>query len=434
MLDPRRLAEQLRLRDARRAGGPVKVAHIHVSFGSRIESGTHVSVPNTCSLLEEQGISTCVLYGTEVGQPAAVPGRTTHHLPGLTDFRTRSDLALIRRALKTLHDEKVDAVHVHQTEDAELLDAVANEFPTFYFVHNQVLTCPSILHVFQRERVFQREWHVCPLPGPAPACFTNAYLHRCNSLNPRTVLRSIVRTQRLRGPAARILLGVDSNFMKRSLVNSGFDDARIVVTPTVTEVKPEPPDDYPMSGPPRVLYVGQVTEFKGLAVLIDAVAQSKDVELDIVGFGAFEAMLTQQVNRQGLGDRVTIHGVLPREKVEPLMRRACCAVVPSIWPEPFGVVGPEAMAAARPVIGSNIGGIPEWLDDGVCGYLVAPNDPNALARRIADLANDRSRSRQMGLAGRRQWEERFHPRLHVAMLLEVYDTIIRNFKAVPVGT
>jgi glycosyltransferase involved in cell wall biosynthesis len=221
--------------------------------------------------------------------------------------------------------------------------------------------------------------------------------------------------------------------MKRSLVTSGFDGARIVVTPTVTEVRPEPPDDYPISGSPRVLYVGQLTEFKGLAVLIDAVAQNNDVELDIVGAGAFEALLTQQVKRKRLGDRITFHGVLPREKIEPLMRRACCAVVPSIYPEPFGLVGPEAMAAARPVIGSNIGGIPEWLDDGVCGYLVPPNDPRELARRIADVVGDRSRSRQMGLAGRRRWEERFHPRQHVATLLDVYNTIIRSFKTAPVA-
>ena len=54
--------------------------------------------------------------------------------------------------------------------------------------------------------------------------------------------------------------------------------------------------------------------------------------------------------------------------------------MPSLWPEPFGLVGIEALAAGRPVVASATGGIGDWLEDGVGGLMVPPGDPGALAR------------------------------------------------------
>jgi type III pantothenate kinase len=74
------------------------------------------------------------------------------------------------------------------------------------------------------------------------------------------------------------------------------------------------------------------------------------------------------------------------------------AVVPSRWPEPFGMVGPEAMARGRPVIGFAAGGIPDWLDDGVTGLLVPPGDIGGLTRAMDRLLGDPALTAAMGRA------------------------------------
>ncbi len=79
-------------------------------------------------------------------------------------------------------------------------------------------------------------------------------------------------------------------------------------------------------------------------------------------------------------------------------------VVPSVLPEPFGL---EAMTYSRPVVASNVGGIPEWLADGVTGTLVDQGDPAALARAIARLIDDPALAARYGRAGRERALEAF---------------------------
>jgi D-inositol-3-phosphate glycosyltransferase len=79
---------------------------------------------------------------------------------------------------------------------------------------------------------------------------------------------------------------------------------------------------------------------------------------------------------------------------------ACDVFVTTPWYEPFGITPVEAMACSRPVIGSNVGGVKSTVVDGETGFLVPPNDPEALAERLAQLAAEPELGRRMGRAGR----------------------------------
>jgi glycosyltransferase involved in cell wall biosynthesis len=101
-------------------------------------------------------------------------------------------------------------------------------------------------------------------------------------------------------------------------------------------------------------------------------------------------------------------------------------VVPSVWPEPFGLVGIEAMSYGLPTIGSATGGIPEWLDDGETGLLVPPGDPAALARALVRILESTETRSAFGAEARRRVESRFTEELHVAALEGVYATALAN--------
>ena len=103
-------------------------------------------------------------------------------------------------------------------------------------------------------------------------------------------------------------------------------------------------------------------------------------------------------------------------------------VVPSTWPEPFGMVGIEAMAYGKPVIAFDVGGISEWLKDGETGFLVKLRDEVALAETLNLLLGDHSLAIRMGSKGREAVEKRFTPETHVDELLGRFQKEILAFQ------
>src|SRR4029077_1314874 len=108
---------------------------------------------------------------------------------------------------------------------------------------------------------------------------------------------------------------------------------------------------------------------------------------------------------------------------------ASLVAVPSLWPEPFGLVGIEAFAAGRPAVARANGGIGDSLDDGVSGLSVPAGDARALARALNELLDDPQRQQEMGAAGRKTVAERFSPEHHVAALSEAYESARSSWEA-----
>jgi glycosyltransferase involved in cell wall biosynthesis len=146
----------------------------------------------------------------------------------------------------------------------------------------------------------------------------------------------------------------------------------------------EPPRD----GPPwRLVAVGRASPEKGFDVLLDAVHIARrdgaDVTLDIVGDGPDRAALEARSTQLGLAGAVRFLGPLSRVALYERMATAHAVVVPSRR-EGLGLVAVEALALGRPVIASQVGGLPEVVTAGT-GILVPPGDPAALARALQSL-------------------------------------------------
>jgi glycosyltransferase involved in cell wall biosynthesis len=134
------------------------------------------------------------------------------------------------------------------------------------------------------------------------------------------------------------------------------------------------------SGPPwRVLAIGRLTPEKGFDVLVEAAARAH-VGVDLVGPGS-PAALAALARRHGAD--VRFHGPLPHADIVPLLESAAAVVVPSRR-EGLGLVALEALAAGRPVIASDVGGLPEVVGEGD-GVLLAPDDVTALAAALGGL-------------------------------------------------
>ena len=211
---------------------------------------------------------------------------------------------------------------------------------------------------------------------------------------------------------------VHSQFVRSVALANLLPDDIIEVIPYFVDRPSEPSG--PSSGR-TILFAGRIVRDKGLDVLVEALSLRGDSwsRCLVIGEGWDENRIRRLANRRGVGAKVVFLGPLPRKEVRDELGKAHVVVVPSRWPEPFGIIGLEAMAAGRPVVASNVGGIPEWLDDGRTGILVPPGDAKALAGALTVLLEDSSRAEQMGLEGWRQ-VERFSPDSHLRRLLSTY--------------
>jgi glycosyltransferase involved in cell wall biosynthesis len=125
------------------------------------------------------------------------------------------------------------------------------------------------------------------------------------------------------------------------------------------------------------------------------------VDLDVVGSGDDVAALQEQARRLGVADLVTWHGRVAHEDLPDHYRRAGVTVLPSLTEaESFGMTLVEAMAGGCPVVGSDVGGVPFVVRDGVDGLLVRPGDLDALAAALARVLTEPGTAERMGTAGR----------------------------------
>jgi glycosyltransferase involved in cell wall biosynthesis len=125
------------------------------------------------------------------------------------------------------------------------------------------------------------------------------------------------------------------------------------------------------------------------------------------------------VDRVAAEPAIQFLGWADRSDLVDRLDRSRSLWLPSLWAEPFGIIGLEAMARGVPVIGSKIGGIPEWLEHGVTGFLVEPGDSREIAERADLLACDTRLARSMGDAARQRVRDRYDRDRTVDRLLKL---------------
>lgn len=298
---------------------------------------------------------------------------------------------------RILDRERPDLVNTHALVGLSQLvwrEAARRGLPVVHYLHEYGTMCP-------RGSGF-RDGHLCATPcGP------------CRALTaPRKRLSRLVDT----------VVGVSRFTLERHLAWGFFPDSRQAVLPNIftdLAIRPRPVTG---PGPLRLGYFGRLIADKGAHVLIDAVKRlsPEGWTLDIAGTGdaAYVAAL-----KAAAPANVRFLGWTPAVDVFP---RLDILVVPSIWPDPQPRVTFEAFMHGVPVIGSRAGGIPEEIDEGVTGWLVAPDDPAALARVLSARMADRA-DRALPESGFRERLARLDPERVVVDYEKVFaDAVARN--------
>jgi glycosyltransferase involved in cell wall biosynthesis len=192
-------------------------------------------------------------------------------------------------------------------------------------------------------------------------------------------------------------------------------------------VAPDPELSARLAGREVLLYVGRFVPLKNLPLLIDAFRGVRDVRpttvLVMVGEGALGGQVREQVSRLGLDSAVVFLGHQPQARLPALYAASNVVLLSSIFDNSPNCIL-EANACERPVVATQVGGVPRYVTDGENGLLVESGDAAGFAAAILELLNSPRQAREMGLAGRRRILERHSWRKSAEKLLRLYEQLL----------
>jgi glycosyltransferase involved in cell wall biosynthesis len=198
-----------------------------------------------------------------------------------------------------------------------------------------------------------------------------------------------------------------SVFVAQMLVRAGLPEERVHSIPY----------GLPISGPPSPLgqtglYMGRLSPEKGVETILKASALAPDVRLIVAGAGPLESKVR--------ASRVEYAGMLDRQGLAAALEDAAFTLVPSEWydNQPFAAL--EALAAGRPVIASQMGGLPEIVRSGINGLLIPPRAPEELAAAIRRLSTDRPFVTELGTNAFEDARTRFDLKQHIRRIVDLY--------------
>ncbi|MEM8993641.1 MAG: glycosyltransferase, partial [Acidobacteriota bacterium] len=210
-------------------------------------------------------------------------------------------------------------------------------------------------------------------------------------------------------------LVVASRFMEEELVTNGCDPGRVVRLAPVPRRDSSTPPPAEGDDSTDLLFVGQLVRGKGVDLLLRALPlMDRRPRVTFVGDGNARESLEKLADRLGLSGRTRFLGWVDPARIGAFYAGARVVVMPGRWPEPFGLVGLEAMAHGKPVVAFDVGGVRDWLADGDTGLLVPEQDLGQMAGALDRLLSDETLRRRLGRRAQRTHHERFRfqPYLH----------------------
>lgn len=319
-----------------------------------------------------------------------------------------------------LDEEKPDLAHLHniyhQISPSILPVLKRKNIPVVMTLHDFKLLCPN--YTFLRKG------------KPCESCqgkyFYKAVIHRCVK---NSYWKSLVcslemyfhRFLKIYQDSVDIFITL-SQFSKEKMIQYGIPEEKLLLLPNYI--------DLPSNGTEKklgeyLLFFGHLSEKNGVFTLVQAMEKLKGVPLVIAGEGELLPALKEYVREKKL-DNITFAGFLNGKKLEQTIENSLFTVFPAICYHncPMSIL--ESFAYNKPVIGSNLGSIPELINDGIDGLLFEPGNVEDLAEKIKYLYRHPLLAQKMGISARKKVEEKYSEEGYYKKLFGIYNDLIEN--------
>ncbi|HEX3850051.1 MAG TPA: glycosyltransferase family 4 protein [Polyangiaceae bacterium] len=397
------------------AGSVVRIAIVGANQG--VVGGAETYLAWLLATLVTRGHDVAFAFEFAATDPARALDRGIEPL-------VRWDLKTLNRGvfLEQLTAFQPDIVFLQGCHDQTLELELAPRFRAVMFAHAFYGTCATgwRVHRIPDRRICTRRF--------GRACLPLNFIRGCGARNPVHLL-SMYSDQRDRSNVVRQLAGVvvASQYMRDLYVQHGVPDGDVHVLPPPAEFAPDPFPPAARESRDRIIFLGRLISSKGAVRAVQAAgrcqrALGRPLHLTLAGEGP-ELARCQRV-ASNLGVRTDFPGWVGREERLKLLRNADVLIVPSLWPEPFGMVGIEAASVGVPAVGYGVGGIVDWLRPGASGELAEGTGfgPRPLADALERALRSAEHHRKLQLGAWRMAHE-FRGDRHVSRLEKLFYEI-----------
>lgn len=391
----------------------MKVFFVHDRFTTF--GGAEGNVQQTAIEMKSRGHTVGLMHGSEEARTEAALENCFSRCFTLNQANKQDRIQM------ALQEFGPDLLYVHKMADLEVLQSLVDSaIPRVRMVHDHDMYCMrSYKYNYFTRRICTRAlspYCVFPCGGSISRNSSTGFPLKWQSY--RKKLREIRLNQRFQR------LVVYSQYAKEELIRNGFPEEKIAIhVPVRSQTTGEVLSTF--SDKNLILFAGQVIRGKGVDVLLESLALVKvPFECIILGEGNHRSYCEKLCRKLGLSEKVRFQGFVPPDQVRNYYADCSVFVVSSVWPEPFGLTGPEAMHFGLPIVGFDAGGIREWLLDGHNGFLVPWMDRAAYAARVETLLMNKELGRRMGACGK-EWVVRNHDfGKYVANLEQMFTEVI----------
>jgi glycosyltransferase involved in cell wall biosynthesis len=386
----------------------------HCHYRSSAPSGEDAVYRNERALLERHGhtITPLELFNDDIDDSTLARKISVAR----ETVWSQSSYDAVAKLIRTC---KPDVAHFHNTFPQLSPSVYAacqdNGVPVVQTLHNYRFVCANGLLLRDGK--------------PCEDCLTggvfNALRHRCyrNSLPATSALVWMQVSHRRSGTYQNQVNRyiVSAQFPMPRLIQGGLPQHRLMVKPNFL---PDPPA-YGGERGNYAVFVGRLTEEKGVRTLVNAWKHLSGIPLKILGDGALRPELEQIVREHKLN--IEFLGFQTREQVLSIVAKAALQIIPSECYEGFPMAMLEAYASGTPVLASRIGSLDELVEENVTGRKFAAGNAEDLARIARQMIDNDSQLIKMGRHAREIYLEKYSAERNYDMLMEIYQEAINDF-------
>jgi len=320
---------------------------------------------------------------------------------------------------------KPDIVHVngfhHHLTSSIFIACKKNKIPTVVTFHDSHFVCPTATLIKGKNDYCKNMdcMNGNIIPCIKNKCFNNSLL-KSSIVGLEYLFRKKLNFSDI--PDAFIC---PSNYLFNIAVKSGIPEDKLFVLNNFVNLKYL--DILPTySNQNYFLYVGRLVKEKGLEHLLKAFRHISKIKLRIVGQGAYRNDLEKIAKDLNLSN-VEFLGFKCGDELEKEYKNCIATVLPSVCSEIFGLTTLESFMHGKPVIASNIGGLPEIVKDRFNGLLVSPGNSEEIKQAVLKLYNNKEMTLKMGVNARKILEEKYNSEIYFEKLNNIYNHVFEKY-------
>ena len=319
---------------------------------------------------------------------------------------------------QALDEFKPDIVHLNnfqrQLSESIIEPIVKRNIPIVYTAHDVQAICPAIT-------MLDKDSNICELCMNGK--YINCFKKKCiKNSKLKSLLGSIennyYRKHEVYTKKIDCII-TPSEFYRSKLIEDGIDKNKIIAIHNSIEA-----DEYNVKTTDEgyALYFGRLSREKGIINLIEAFSRTKEGKLYIAGDGPEKETIIEFIKNNRLGKRVKLLGFLNKDQMIDAIRKCKYVVIPSIWYEncPYSIL--ETLAIGKPVIGSNIGGIPELINNNENGFVYKYDDIDELSEKMETLFSDKKLVNKFSKKSKEFAKSNYSKENYYKKLIHIYTT------------